>query len=714
MSLDGAELDHLRSRLRREPTPTEISIVSAEWSEHCSYKSSRRHLRVLPTSGPRVVREKGHDSGALDAGGGCVVTVHIESHNHPSAVDPYGGAATGVGGVIRDILSSGTRPVAVLDGLRFGDIESDPHAAWLLRGAVSGIAHYGNCIGVPTVGGEVGSDPSYAGYAVVDVAAVGFGARKDLIKNRASTGDVVVLMGGPTGMDGVGGAEFASDQLEGQDRSAVQIPDPFAEKMIIEAFLEANAAGIIRAAKDLGGGGLSCAVSETADALGVGIEMDARAVHLRGDTMSPRQIMTSESQERMMVIVSEKGAEKLRRICARYRVAASAIGRVTGDGMMRVTDGGKVVAEMPAETVANAQPIDRPASRPAYIDRIPADPDLPRLDPSESLLRLLGSPNISSKESIYRKYDHEVGLRTVAKPGGDAAVLRMDNGRFLAISMDGNPKHCYVNPRDGAAGCFDEACRNVACAGAAPAGMVDHLQFGDPGDPGVFWCFLESLRGIAEYARGANIPCVGGKVSLYNETSSGPIKPSPVICVLGFSDSMPPRKTAHGGDRLVAVGYTRDEMGGSEYFEYVHGIVAGRCPRADPAPSAKTAAAVAQLVRSKKVKAAHDCSNGGLAVALAEMCVAGNTGCSVKTGKIPSARVPDDRLLFSESHSRYLLAVEPGEADLVVDRLRAAGARAAEAGAFGGGNISFERGGKEVAGVSVDKAREAWSGDGRR
>ena len=712
MSLDGAELDHLRSRLRREPTPTELSIVSAEWSEHCSYKSSRRHLRILPASGPRVVREKGHDSGALDAGGGCVVTVHIESHNHPSAVDPYGGAATGVGGVIRDILSSGTRPVAVLDGLRFGDIESDPHAAWLLRGAVSGIAHYGNCIGVPTVGGEVGSDPSYSGYAVVDVAAVGFGSRKDLIKNRASAGDIVALMGGPTGMDGVGGAEFASDQLEGQDRSAVQIPDPFAEKMIIEAFLEANAAGIIRAAKDLGGGGLSCAVSETADALGVGIEVDTRAVHLRGGNMAPRHIMTSESQERMMAIVSKKNMEKLRRICGRYGVAVSAIGRVTGDGMMRVSDGGRVVAEMPAETVANAQPLDRPASRPIYIDQIPAEPDLARQDPSESLLRLLGSPNISSKESIYRRYDHEVGLRTVVKPGGDAAVLRMDNGRFLAISMDGNPKHCFVNPRAGAAGCFDEACRNVACVGAAPAGMVDHLQFGDPGDPGVFWCFLESLHGIAEYAREANIPCVGGKVSLYNETGSGPIKPSPVICVLGFSDSMPPRQTAREGDRLIAVGYTRDEMGGSEYYEYVHGVTAGRCPQANPADSAKTAAAVAELVRTKKIKAAHDCSNGGLAVALAEMCVAAGTGCLAKTAKIPSARMPDDRLLFSESHSRYLLAVEPGESGGAVDRLRAAGARAAEIGAFGGESVSFVRGKSEVAGVSVDKAREAWSGDG--
>ena len=670
---------------------------------------------MLPSSGPRVIRERGHDSGALDAGGGYVVTVHIESHNHPSAVEPYGGAATGVGGVVRDILSSGTRPAAVLDGLRFGDIDSDPHAAWLLRGAVAGISDYGNCIGVPTVGGEVGSDASYAGYAVVDVAAIGLGRREDLIRNRASAGDAVMLMGGPTGMDGVGGAEFASDQLEEQERSAVQIPDPFAEKMIIEAFLEANAAGIIRAAKDLGGGGLSCAVSETADALGVGIEMDTRTVHLRGGSMAPHQIMTSESQERMMVIVSRAGAARLRRICGRHGVAVSEIGRVTGDGMMRVTDGGRVVAEMPAETVANAQPIDRPASRPAYIDAIPAEPDLPWLDPSESWLRLLASPNISSKEGIYRRYDHEVGVRTVAKPGGDAAVLRMDNGRYLAVSMDGNPRHCYVDPRAGAAGCFDEACRNIACAGASPAGMVDHMQFGDPRDPGVFWCFLEALHGIAGYARAAGIPCVGGKVSLYNETRAGPIKPSPVLCVLGFSDSPPPRGAAREGDRLVAVGYTRDEMGGSEYLEHVHGVTAGRCPRADAPSSARSAAAVASLAREGLIRTAHDCSNGGLAAALAEMCIAAGTGCTARAGRVPSARLPDDRLLFSESHSRYLLAVEPGGAGRAVERLRAAGARAAEAGTFGGERIAFARGRSEMAGISVDKAREAWAGrHGRR
>lgn len=710
MSLDGAELDHLRSRLRREPNEAELRIVAAEWSEHCSYKSSRRHLGVLPSSGPRVLRPRGHDSGVLDAGGGFVVTVHIESHNHPSAVDPYGGAATGVGGVVRDILSSGTRPVAVLDGLRFGDLDSDPHAAWLLRGAVSGISDYGNCIGVPTVGGEVGSDPSYAGYALVDVAAVGFGRKEDLVANRARAGDAVALMGGPTGMDGVGGAQFASDRLESEDRSAVQIPDPFVEKLLIEAFLEANSRGIIKAAKDLGGGGLSCAVSETADALGVGIEMDTGAVHLRGGGMAPHDIMVSESQERMMVVVSEAGMEKLRRICGRHGVQVSAIGRVTGDGVMRVKDGGSTVAEMPAETVANAQPLDRPASRPAYLDTIEAEPELPELDASESLLRLLGSPNIASSGRIYRRYDHEVGARTVLKPGGDAALLRMDNGRYLAVSMDGNPRHCHVDPRAGAAGCFDEGCRNIACAGASPAGMVDHLQFGDPGDPGVFWCFLESLRGIADYARAARIPCVGGKVSLHNDARAGPIKPTPVVCVLGFSDSAPPRGPARGGDRMIAVGYTGDEMGGSEYYEHVHRVTAGRCPRPDPAASAAAARAVAKLVRSGKIRAAHDCSNGGLAVAAAEMCIAAGEGCSVRAGSVPSARMAGDRLLFSESHSRYLLAVEPAGAARALGQLRSAGARAADVGSFGGPDISFARGKTELARVSVDKAREEWSG----
>ena len=339
MSLEPHEIEELRARIGREPTSTEFEMVAAEWSEHCSYKSSKRHLRMLPMDGPLVITEKGYDSGVLDVGDGYVITAHIESHNHPSAVEPYGGAATGVGGVIRDILSAGTRPVAILDGLRFGDIRSDAHARWLFRNAVSGIADYGNCLGIPTIGGETEFDSCYSGYAMVDVAAVGFGKRERLIQNHAEPGDLVVLVGGATGRDGIGGSQFASDTLETDDRSAVQIPDPFIEKLIIEAILEARNAGVIHAMKDLGGGGLACAVSETANALGVGMDVDVEGVHTRGEGMDPWEIMVSESQERMLLVTGGRQVRVLEEICKKFRIGCSVIGSVTPDGIVRNPEG---------------------------------------------------------------------------------------------------------------------------------------------------------------------------------------------------------------------------------------------------------------------------------------------------------------------------------------------------------------------------------------
>ena len=685
--------------------------MAAEWSEHCSYKSSKKHLGMLPGDGPLVIREKGYDSGVLDVGGGYVVTAHIESHNHPSAVEPYGGAATGVGGVIRDILSAGTRPIAILDGLRFGDIERDAHARWLFRNAVSGISDYGNCLGIPTVGGEAEFDECYGGYALVDVAAVGFGRRERLVKNRAAAGDAVLLIGGPTGRDGIGGAQFASDQLESQDRSAVQIPDPFIEKLTIEAILEARNGGLIHAMKDLGGGGLSCAISETADALGVGIDVDVSKVHTRERGLPPGDIMVSESQERMLVITPAPKAAKIAEICAKFGVSCSEIGSVRGGGLMRVTDGANIIAEMPAALVANATLLDLPSRKPAYIDTIrQAAMPAPPTDHAKALYRLLGAPNIASKAWVYRQYDHEVGIRTVQRPGQGAAVLRLDNGRYLAVTMDGNPKHCYLDPRQGAAGCFEEACRNVACAGARPAGMLDHLQFGSPRDPGIFWTFLESLGGLADYARELGVPCIGGKVSLYNETAAGPIKPSPVICVLGLADRAPQLGGPAEGDSLVLVGETHDELGGSEYLEYLHHATGGNCPIVRHADSKANMGAVLDIVGAQLAGAAHDCSKGGLAVAVSEMAMAGNIGCKARLGDAPSAGLADDRLLYSETHSRYLLAVSGKNLGRVEAMLNEAGASYGVMGEFGGDSIEFSKGKGAVAGLRVDKARELWAG----
>lgn len=712
MSLGPQELRDLTARIGREPTPTEIQIVAAEWSEHCSYKSSKKHLRMLPMEGPLVISEKGYDSGVLDVGGGYVVTAHIESHNHPSAVEPYGGAATGVGGVIRDILSAGTRPIAILDGLRFGDIEKDPHARWLFRNAVSGIADYGNCLGIPTVGGEVEFDKCYSGYALVDVAAVGFGRKESLVRNHAEKGDLVVLLGGHTGRDGIGGSQFASDSLDSEDRSAVQIPDPFIEKLIMEAVLEARNQRLIHAMKDLGGGGLSCAVSETADALSVGIRMDVDKVHTREGGIRQDEIMVSESQERMLVITGREKLKKLQAICSKFRIRASVIGTVTADNLMHVTKGEKTCARLPTDVVANARLLDRQSRKPAYLKDAEKEGDLkPVTDHSGTLLSLLSAPNIASKAWVYGQYDHEVGIRTVVKPGADASVLRLDNGKYLSVKIDGNPKHCYLNPREGAVGCFEEACRNVVCTGARPIGMLDHLQFGSPEDPEIFWTFLESVRGLADFARHLNIPCVGGKVSLYNETPDGPIKPTPVIGVLGLADKKPsvPQKIS-SGDCIVIVGDTLDELGGSEYFEYVHEFVGGRCPAVDFTQSKKNMDAVLHAIQKNLIKNAHDCSKGGIAVAVSELCMAGSIGCKVSLEEVPGPKLDPDRALFSESHSRYLLVAREESLAPLLEALKRRGTPHRLIGRFSGGDILFSRNNKAVACLRVDKAQKAWFG----
>lgn len=683
-----------------------------------------------------------YDSGVLDVGGGYVVSIHIESHNHPSAVEPYGGAATGVGGVVRDILSTGTRPIAVLNGLRFGDPRSDPLARWRLKRAVEGIADYGNCIGVPTVGGEVGFDESYNGYALVDVAAVGFGKRESLVPNSAAAGDAVHLVGGATGRDGIGGAGFASDGLGGGDgggddrRSAVQIPDPFTEKLVIEAVLAARSEGIVRAMKDLGGGGLACAVSETADSLGVGIDMDIGAVHVRDSTMGDADVLVSESQERMLLVTSRADSARLAAICKRFGVRCSAIGAVRRHGRVRVrgADGSRIV-HMPASLAAHAPLLDRPARRPGSAGAAGAAGAGGKSGGggggglSASLERMLASPAVASKSWAYGQYDHEVGIRTVVGPGRDAAVLRLDNGRFLAVSMDGNPRHCSADPAAGAAGCLEEACRNVACAGARPIGMVDHLQFGSPEDPEVFWAFLESLRSIAAQCRASGVPCVGGKVSFYNETDAGPIKPTPLIAVAGLADAAPPRwggaAAAAGGEAassgapadapLFAVGTTYlEETAAAEYALVAgaewDGAESGAVPRVRPAESAASMEAVVGAVSGGLAAAAHDCSKGGLAVAAAELCLWGSAGCEVRMGAVPASGggsggpSRDAALLFSESHSRYLVVAAPGRAAALRRHLSASGAHWAEIGRIGGG--SGGSGGRRAGRPSVRFVRD--------
>ena len=710
MSLEPQELSELKSKIGREPTSTELQIVAAEWSEHCSYKSSKRHLKMLPMKGPLVITEKGYDSGVLDVGDGYVVTAHIESHNHPSAVEPYGGAATGVGGVIRDILSAGTRPIAIFDGLRFGDIEKDQQARWLFKNAVTGIADYGNCLGIPTIGGEVEFDECYENYALVDVAAVGFGKKDKLIKNHAKKGDIVVLMGGPTGRDGIGGSQFASDSLESEDRSAVQIPDPFIEKLIIEAILEARNENVIHAMKDLGGGGLSCAISETADALEIGIEMDVSKVHTRESDMHPDEIMVSESQERMLIVTSKTKFKKLQEICKKFRIGCSIIGKVKSDNQMHVKKGKKTFAHLPTDVVANATLLDLPSKKPSYLKTIEKEKKLKTIsDYSKTMMKLLASPNIASKIWVYGQYDHEVGIRTVVKPGRDASVLRLDHGKFLSVKIDGNPKQCYINPREGAIGCFEEACRNVVCTGAKPIGMLDHLQFGSPKDPEIFWTFLESLKGLTDFAKDFKIPCVGGKVSLYNETPVGPIKPTPLIGVIGLIDKQPqiPQKIIDG-DYLIIVGDTKDELGGSEYFEYIHKLIGGKCPTVNFSESKKNMKSVLEIIPKQLLKSVHDCSKGGLAVAVSELSLNNQIGCKVSLDKVPGKKLAVDRVLFSESHSRYLLIFDKKNLSKVEKILKKNKTSYNIIGKFGGDKIQFVNGKKSVIDLRVDKAQKTW------
>jgi len=710
LSLESQELTDLKSKIGRDPTSTELQIVAAEWSEHCSYKSSKKHLKMLPMKGPLVIQEKGYDSGVLDVGDGYVVTAHIESHNHPSAVEPYGGAATGVGGVIRDILSAGTRPIAIFNGLRFGNIEKDQQARWLFKNAVTGIADYGNCLGIPTIGGEVEFDDCYKNYALVDVAAIGFGKKENLIKNHAKKGDLVVLLGGSTGRDGMGGSQFASDSLESEDRSAVQIPDPFIEKLIIEAILEARNQKLINAMKDLGGGGLSCAVSEIADTLEVGIEMDVDMVHTRESNMHPDEIMVSESQERMLIITNKTKLKKLQEICKKFRIACSVIGSIKSDNQMHVKKGKKTFANLPTDVVANATLLDLPSKKPKYLKTIEKEKKLETISNySKTMMKLLAAPNIASKIWVYGQYDHEVGIRTVVKPGHDASVLRLDNGKFLSVKIDGNPKQCYINPREGAIGCFEEACRNVVCTGATPIGMLDHLQFGNPKDPEIFWTFLESLKGLTDFANDFKIPCVGGKVSLYNETPEGPIKPTPLIAVLGLIDKNPlvPQKITEG-DCLVIVGDTKDEMGGSEYFEYIHKFIGGKCPSVNFTESKKNMKTVLKVIENQLLKSAHDCSKGGLAVAVSELCMTNQIGCKISLEKIPGENLDVDRILFSESHSRYLLVFDKKNLKKLEIILKKNKVSFKLIGQFRGDKIQFTKGTKPIIDLRVDMAHKTW------
>ena len=705
--LTKKELEYLEQKLERKANEIERDAVGAQWSEHCSYKSSKKYLRFLPTAGKHVVVGPGYDAGVLDVGDGYVLTVHIESHNHPSAIEPFGGAATGVGGVIRDIMSMGTRPIAVLNALRFAPIINDKHSVakskWLFKNVVKGIADYGNCIGIPTVGGEIEFDPSFQDYCLVDVAAIGFGRKEDIITNEAEADDIIILAGGPTGRDGIRGASFASKTLEEENRSAVQIPDPFLEKLLLEATMEAVKQGCLKCIKDLGGGGLSCCLSETSDNLGKGFDIELTKIHTRESHMMPNELMISESQERMLYITDKPKLPILQSILSKYGIKYSIIGTVQEHQDLVVRNSGEIIMQMPSHLVAHAPLANRAAKQPTYIEKLkrvkrPVQPS----NLEKVLLLLLANPTIASKRWVYQQYDHEVGIRTVIKPGaGDAAVMRLDNGKFLAVKLDGNSKHCYLDPYQGTLGSLSEGFRNIVCTGAEPIGIVDHLQFASPEDPEIYWTFVQTVNAIVDYCRFMEIPVVGGKVSFYNETVKGPIKPSPVIGTLGLveSESFLTQMALSANESIFIVGDTQPEMGGSEYYEYFHKITGGTVPHVDLKVDRQNRTAVLNLIKKGFVSCSHDCSKGGIAVALAEMAIYGSIGFRVQLDSIPNSCKQIDELLFSETQSRYIIATK--EPESVHKVLSAKGLRFAEIGKTIPTSIEFIKGKQDMIRLSL-------------
>jgi phosphoribosylformylglycinamidine synthase len=649
--------------LGREPSKVELGMYSLMWSEHCSYKSSKTVISQLPTRASYVLQGPGENAGIIDIGGGLAVAFKMESHNHPSAVEPYQGAATGIGGIVRDIFTMGARPIACLDPLRFGNLDS-PRQRYLFGGVIAGIAGYGNCLGIPTVGGDIYFDESYDGNILVNVMAIGIMPKENLIRGQATgVGNAVVLMGNRTGRDGIGGASILAsqefDETSQEKRPSVQVGDPFTEKLLIEACLELLEKELLVGLQDLGAAGISCACSETAARGGVGMKIELNHVPLRED-MDPFEIMISESQERMLAIVEPEKLDEVLGTCERWGLSAVVIGEVTEGDMLEIDWYGEKVVEVPASSLANGPVYDRPAERPAYLDEVqsfdPASLEHPA-DLGRVLLDLVGGPNLCDKRLVYEQYDHMVQLNTVVYPGSDAAVLRVKGtSKALAVSCDGNSRYVYLDPYTGTQIAVAEAARNVVAAGGVPMALTNCLNFGNPERPDIFWQFKESVRGLADAARHLELPVVSGNVSFYNESFGTAIYPTPVVGMVGLIGTLVNRRTIafpEEGLLVVMLGDTGDELGGSEYLKLVHGMVAGRPPRIDLRMEKGVQTTCIEGNRRGIILSAHDCSEGGAAVALLECCCAGGVGAGLE---VDTALAPLS-WLFSESQSRFVVTL---------------------------------------------------------
>jgi phosphoribosylformylglycinamidine synthase len=711
VALTRAEHAQAVALMGRALTPVELGVFGAMWSEHCGYKTSKPLLKRFPTTGPLVLQGPGENAGAIDVGEGWAVVFKIESHNHPSAIEPHAGAATGVGGILRDIFTMGAFPIATLDSLRFGPLE-DPRNRWLMGGVVSGIGDYGNCFGVPTVGGEIYFEDCYTGNPLVNAMAVGLIRRDRLTRARAEgPGNLVMLVGADTGRDGIHGATFASVELNEaseERRPAVQVGNPFLEKLLMEACLELIDQELVVAMQDLGAAGLTSSAVEVAHKGGVGIELDVAEVARRERGMSAYEVMLSESQERMLIVVDPEKQGAVNRVFRKYDLHADVIGEVTGGGSLVIRDGDRVEADIPLRLLVDEVPIRHPqGAPPAERLALRAQP-LPAstIAPSDALLQLVGSPNLRSRRAVWRTYDHMVQNNTVVRPGGDAAVLRIKGTRRgIAVTTDGNARYCWLDPRAGAAIAVLEAARNVVATGARPAAITDCLNFGNPEKPEVFWELSEAVEGLAEACRALEVPVVSGNVSLYNDTSGVSVWPTPVVGMVGILEDVEKRVTVGfktAGDAILLLGETGDELGGSEYARTCLGAVAGAPPRVDLELERRTAEAVLEAVDEGLLRSCHDLADGGLAVALAESCLLGDIGAGC-AGALAAGLSPE-AALFSESQARYLVSCEARQVAALQGICRRHGVAVTALGAVGGELVELG----PISGLRLQELKAVW------
>jgi phosphoribosylformylglycinamidine synthase len=711
--------------LGREPNLTELGMFSVMWSEHCSYKSSRVHLKKLPTTGPRVVQGPGENAGAVDIGDGLCVVFKMESHNHPSFIEPYQGAATGVGGILRDIFTMGARPIALLDSLRFGELETAKNRH-LMKGVVAGIAGYGNCMGVPTVGGEIAFNDIYSLNPLVNVFCLGVAEKNKIFRGTAAgVGNPVIYFGSKTGRDGIHGATMASDSFDDESekkRPTVQVGDPFTEKLLLEACLELMANDLLVGIQDMGAAGLTSSSCEMASRAGNGIELDLTHVPRREPGMTPYELMLSESQERMLMVAKAGKEDKCIRICKKWDLDVAVVGRVTGDGMLRVKDQGKVVAEIPAKSLADDGPrYERPYSPPAYQDMLTglnydAIPDVK--DATAALLSLLASPTIASKRWVYEQYDHMVRTNTMVRPGSDAAVVRIKGtNKAVAITVDCNSRYCLLHPYEGARLAVAEAARNLVCSGAEPIGLTDCLNFGNPERPDIMWQFVLAIEGMKDACEHFGVPIVSGNVSFYNETNGLSIYPTPMLGMVGLIEQADQTVTQwfkQTGDVILLVGKTREDLGGSEYLKVLHHREQGSPPLLNPDTEHTLHQFILKVIREGLVRSAHDCSDGGLAVTLAECCVSEPGDGLGAVIRLSLDGLRRDALLFGESQSRVVLSVKPDVAEQVLNRAWDAGIPAAKIGTVGGDRLVIEVQGDErstgcIIDAKIRTLRDRWA-----